>query len=111
MTQPRTEWGKGTVDMATAGLHQVRAQAPGLPMRQRDAGQKEGSEVDMAKRIYTFEVEIDDTMVHERYGDGTCSHPSSESCDQSIRHVRGERGKGSRVQNAYVNTPCCATTS
>ena len=28
----------------------------------------------MSKRIYTFEVELDDETVHERYDDGTCDH-------------------------------------
>ena len=28
----------------------------------------------MSKRIFTFEVEIDDVGVHERYDDGTCDH-------------------------------------
>ena len=36
-----TDWGKGTVDHGKAGLCEVRAQAPGLPMRQRDAGREE----------------------------------------------------------------------
>lgn len=38
----------------------------------------------MSKRIYTFEVEIDDTGIHERYDDGTCDHKASVSCKDSI---------------------------
>ena len=41
--------GQGNSGHGKAGLHQVRAQAPGLPMRQRDAGHEEGN-IDMATR-------------------------------------------------------------
>ena len=38
----------------------------------------------MSKRIYTFEVEIDDAAVHESYEDGTCDCDSFDSCEDSI---------------------------
>ena len=44
----------------------------------------------MSKRIYTFEVEIDDEEVHERVRmDGRCDHDACDvSCDFSIATAR-----------------------
>lgn len=47
----------------------------------------------MSKRIYTFEVEIDDVAVHDRYNDGTCDHRASVSCEDSIGYTLNEIGR------------------
>ena len=47
----------------------------------------------MSTRIYTFEVEIDDVGVHERYDDGTCDHHASVSCENSIDHGLNDAGR------------------
>ena len=47
----------------------------------------------MSKRIYTFEVELDDETVHERYDDGTCDHQASVSCELSIARAFDTAGR------------------
>ena len=47
----------------------------------------------MSTRIYTFEVEIDDVGVHERYDDGTCDHHASVSCEDSINYGLNDLGR------------------
>ena len=46
----------------------------------------------MSIRIYTFEVEIEDEGVHERYDDGTCDHQASVSCEDSITRKLDDMG-------------------
>ena len=49
----------------------------------------------MSKRIYTFEVEIDDAGIHETetYEDGTCDHPASISCEDSVARELDDLGR------------------
>ena len=59
--------------------------------RRRERNKKEKAR--MSKRIYTFEVEIDDVTVHERYDDGTCDHQASVSCELSIARALDTAGR------------------
>ena len=83
--------------------HQTRATAG----KERTAtGTQQEGESRMSKRIYTFEVEIDDVGVHERYDDGTCDHEASVSCEDSIRRTLDDAGKimARNMTRAYPRT-------
>ena len=48
----------------------------------------------MSKRIYTFEVEIDDQEVHGQWEDGgPCDHDATVSCEDSIAETLGMIGR------------------
>ena len=59
----------------------------------------------MSKRIYTFEVEIDDVGVHETetYEDGTCDHSPSVSCKDSIARELDDTGR--ELEKAMTRGP------